>query len=173
MKFIYDTIKTRLLAELPTELPTIDHVRLWNNQVIRSQEGSEPNFPLPIVFIGFPEPIEFEAKMGGVSEAIVIIRLHIVLKLPLKEDFEFFTLKDSAFFAVNRLMGTDIDGSNFNPLVRSAETYDEDRNILYHFMQDYTTIWTDCSGSLDNSGIEFTPGTLSTPITVVDSVEDC
>jgi len=176
MKFIFDTIKAKLLADLPTLLLNGSHVDLWNDQLIMTEEGKGLLFPFPSVFIGFPEPIDFVGQVGGVSKAQnVIVRLHNITKQPQRTNFDFHTLKQLTFFSINGLMGTDTGDSlsNFSALQRISETYDEDKKLLYHFQQDYTTNWTDNSANIDNKGLTHSPANLDISAIFVSDIEDC
>jgi len=174
MKFIFETIKAKLLTDFTSLLPRDTHVDIWNNQLDKGQEGQFKQFPFPSVFIGFPESIEYIDQTQGVSQAEATIRLHIITKLAKQGDLSFFDFKDAIFFSINQLTAKDpVTTSNFTPLQRMAETYDEDRDVLYHFQQDYRTTWTDCSAQLDNKGITHQPSTLELNTIIVQSPDDC
>lgn len=73
-KIIYQTIENALLSILDeNQQPVINHVSLWNNQLLYAEE--EQPFNTPAVFIEFRD-IPWNILPHGRREALVTVLLH-------------------------------------------------------------------------------------------------
>lgn len=149
-KALYTAIKAQILSMVPE----CKFIAVWNNQVDKMQNGEDYSIPLPAIFVELPTntPCDVVGNNVRVFDPL-IIRFHIVddrldnMDGTLEENFEVFDLKQKNYAAF-QLFKTN-GSSSFNCTNESA---DEDHNNIYHFLQDFTTTWTDNQQNLPVGG---------------------
>lgn len=163
-KALYTAIK----AHIQTEIPEIKSIGVWNNDLEGQQDGKDYSFLCPYLGIEFPTDTPCEQVGNGVR---VFDPLNLVFHLidnrldnidgTMEENFEVFTLKQKIYLKF-QLFKTD-GSSSFNC---TSESADSDHNNLYHFMQTFTTTWTDRASNLPIGGYEDVPPHIAaiTPI---------
>ncbi len=138
MKVLYTDIKTRLEA-----LASLQHVALWNNQFIRSNNdnpelNTEQAFPYPCAFVHFFGDNRTSSSGGGAKRLDVDVRIYIALESYELEELELFTLADEV-----RVQLENWHTSNFTGLMYQAQrfNYDHDNVIVYEI--DFRTQFSD------------------------------
>lgn len=149
-KALYTAIKNQAIAELPE----IKFIAMWNNQVENMQNGEGYSVRLPALFIEFPASAQCDVVGNNVRvfDPLPLV-FHIVdnrldnIDGTMEENFEVFTLKQKvkAKFQLFKTNGSGV----FNC---TSESADNDHNNIYHFMQEFTTTWTDNQDSLPVNG---------------------
>lgn len=151
-KALYTAIKNQVIAEIPE----IQFIAMWNNQVEDMQEGKGYSTGLPALFIELPATAQCDVVGNNVR---VFDPLPLVFHLvdnrldnmdgTMEENFEVFTLKQKvkAKFQLFKTNGSGV----FNCTSESADNY---HNNIYHFLQEFTTTWTDCHDNLPVGGTE-------------------
>lgn len=133
MLTLYQEIRT----QIETAAPSVQHVRLWNNQVRLSDEGQQIPFQTPAVFIDFPL-ITWVQKGKGTQDSRFTVRVHIVFESfhtdENEEDLEVFTLRDEVFLALQDFKPTDA-----GKLMRISEQTDTNHTNLYVWVIDFET----------------------------------
>jgi len=165
-KSLYTAIK----AQITAELPEVYTVAMWNNQVEGIQDGSDESYRLPAIFIEFPDDAPCELVGNGIRVFDPFpITFHIVdnrldnMDGTMEENFEVFTLKQKVRlkFQLFKVTGS----GSFNC---TSETTDKDHNNVYHFLQVFTTTWTDQGTNLPIGGYEDTAPHTTTITPVID-----
>lgn len=139
-KIIYQTIENALLAILDeNQLPVINHVSLWNNQLLYAEE--EQPFNTPAVFIEFRD-IPWNILPHGRREAVVTINLHVVTDSRLgrwADAVEVFDLLDQINAALHGLTYSDEDGNGMDALTCLASSTDSSFDELQDNIETYAT----------------------------------
>ena len=145
-KIIYQTIRDALLAILDEDgLPLIQHVSLWNNQLLYAEE--EQPFLTPAVFIEFRD-IPWNVLQRGRREATVSVILHVVTDSRLGrwgDAVEVFTLLDQLNAALHGLTYSDELGNAMDSLTCISSSTDSSFDELQDNIEVYQTHITDCS----------------------------
>jgi hypothetical protein len=139
MKDFYIALKAYLLATVPS----IQHIRMWNNQLDFMESGEQIPFLFPAVFVDF-STIEF-SDVGDKWQTINLeMNLHICSELwndtDQEENLIVFDLKDEIYKALGQVK---IDNST--PLVRILEQTDTTHTNIYHYIQTWSFSITDNS----------------------------
>lgn len=139
IKQIYTDVVAKL--QLLKTAKVIKHIAVWNNQI--SNEGKEDAFNFPAVFLEFSEVTWLETKFVGIQtnvspqqKGVTILTVRIAYH-SLKDETEIFTnvldLIDAVRIALN---GT--EGTNYSPLLRSAERHDINHDNVSVWEIDFT-----------------------------------
>lgn len=159
-KIIYQTIKNALLSILDkNQQPVINHVSLWNNQLLYAEE--EQPFNTPAVFIEFRD-IPWNILPHGRREALVTINLHVVTDSRLgrwAEAVEVFDLLDQINAALNGLAYSDEYWNAMDALTCTMSSTDSSFDELQDNIETYTAHITDTS-AMHRYTIRATPPTL-------------
>ena len=135
----------QLISDTLRTLPAIQHIDLWNNQVLYAEE--EQPFPTPAVFVEFA-PVEWQHLLHGVKEAVLTLRLHVVTDSrvsPWSEAVEVFALHDHINATLHGLHATTADGSVVDALTLTQSTTDHDFAELQDNVEVYQCHVTDRS----------------------------
>lgn len=145
-KIIYQTISNALLAILDeNQQPVINHVSLWNNQLLYAEE--EQPFNAPAVFIEFRD-IAWNVLPRGRREAVVTVNLHVVTDSRLgrwADAVEVFDLLDQINAAIHGLTYSDENGKAIDALTCIASSTDSSFDELQDNIETYATHVTDTS----------------------------
>lgn len=145
-KIIYQAIETALLAILDeNEQPVINHVSLWNNQLLYAEE--EQPFLTPAVFIEFRD-IPWSILPHGRREALVTVNLHVITDSRLgqwADAVEVFDLLDQINAALHGLTYSDENGNSMDALTCALSSTDSSFDELQDNIEIYTTHVTDTS----------------------------
>lgn len=167
-----EPLYTAIKAQIKTEVPECKFIAMWNNQVERLQEGKDYSFLTPAVLIEFPVDAPCDQVGNGVRvfDPYPII-FHIVDNRldnydgTMEENFEVFRVKQKVYkaFQLFKTPGS----SSFNC---TSEGADNDHNNVYHFLQTFTTTWTDRQQNLPVGGYEDLPPHTTTITPVIGPV---
>lgn len=145
-KIIYQTISNALLAILDeNQQPVINHVDLFNNQLLYAEE--EQPFNTPAVFIEFRD-IAWNVLPRGRREAVVTVNLHVVTDSRLgrwADAVEVFDLLDQINAAIHGLTYSDENGKAMDALTCIASSTDSSFDELQDNIETYATHVTDTS----------------------------
>lgn len=145
-KIIFQTIENALLSILDeNQQPVINHVSLWNNQLLYAEE--EQPFNTPAVFIEFRD-IPWNILPHGRREALVTVLLHVVTDSRLgrwSEAVEVFDLLDQINAALHGLTYSDENGNAMDSLTCTLSSTDSSFDELQDNIESYTTHVTDTS----------------------------
>lgn len=145
-KIIYQVISNLLLALTDeNEQQLINHVSLWNNQLLYAEE--EQPFNTPAVFIEFRD-IPWSILPHGRREALVTINLHVVTDSRLgrwSEAVEVFGLLDQINAALHGLKYADEHGNAMDALTCLSSSTDSNFDELQDNIEVYSTHITDTS----------------------------
>lgn len=161
---LYTAIKAQIFAQIPE----CKFVAMWNDQVDRMQEGKDYSFQSPAIFVELPDEAQCDQVGGGVRVFDPLpITLHIVdvrldnMDGTMEQNFEVFTVKQKCYgsFQLFKTPGS-------SPFNCTSETTDKNHNNIYHFLQVFTTTWTDQQQAAPIGGFEDLPPhtTTITPI---------
>jgi len=155
VKSLYQDIRNKL----ETDISGI-HVRLWNNQILYSDEGQQIPFNFPAVFIDFPV-IEWGQMGKGIQNADrLVVRLYICSQSyntsENEEDLEIFDLRENVFYSVQDLKPTDA-----GKLQRVAEQTDPKHTNIYVWVMDFITNYQDRVAENPRNSQEATIETLT------------
>ncbi|MCQ2298739.1 MAG: hypothetical protein MJZ81_01240 [Bacteroidales bacterium] len=145
-KIIYQTISNALLNLLDeSQQPVINHVSLWNNQLLYAEE--EQPFNTPAVFIEFRD-IAWNILPHGRREAVVTVNLHVVTDSRLcqwADAVDVFDLIDRINATIHGLTYSDEDGKAMDALTCIASSTDSSFDELQDNIETYSTHVTDTS----------------------------
>lgn len=145
-KIIYQTISNALLAIFDeNQQPVINHVSLWNNQLLYAEE--EQPFNTPAVFIEFRD-IAWNVLPRGRREAVVTVNLHVVTDSRLgrwADAVDVFDLLDQINAAIHGLTYSDENGKAMDALTCIASSTDSSFDELQDNIETYATHVTDTS----------------------------
>lgn len=141
MRDLYEDIKTRL-EELITS-GDIQHVALWNNQFIRSNDNNSDNnteraFPYPCCFVHFFGDNTRSSSGGGAKRLDVDIRIYIGFESYEFEDLQIFDTADTVREHLEN-WNTDVMTGLYYQAQRM--NYDHDNVIVYEL--DFKTQYSD------------------------------
>lgn len=153
MKTLYQAIST----QITTEVPEVTHVKLFNNQFNRMEQGEEQAFPVhEAVFVEFVSPIPWRTKREGIQEADLTVRIHIGFESLLLEDLTVFDRKSAIHEALQGFKD-----NYFTAFVRVSETQDTDHSNYMVWTIDYQTTYTDISTYTRRNFVEANVTTLT------------
>ena len=157
-KIIYQTIENALLSILDeNQQPVINHVSLWNNQLLYAEE--EQPFNTPAVFIEFRD-IPWSILPHGRREALVTVILHVVTDSRLgrwSEAVEVFDLLDQINAALHGLTYSDENGNTMDSLTCTLSSTDSSFDELQDNIESYTTHVTDTSAYKTGETVQASP----------------
>lgn len=145
-----------IMEHLQTSVPTLQFVRIWNNQLDDEADGKMYDFPKPAAFIEINSPNPHNPLGGGFSQADLEVTVHLVTEDYDMADgtFEQFTQPYDLKAQINAAL-TNYQPTQCSSLMRKSETQDYNHTNLYHYIITYI-----CS-LIDTEGV---PGeTLSDP----------
>lgn len=171
-------MEKELLSALKTLLVTILNndsqpcwIAMWNNQVEKLKQTDEEGNPLypinlPGIFLEIEAPTDIQQLGNGVQLYDFRFNLHIVDNQAdagdeegVDQNMAIFDIKKSVF---TLLQGQWVD--KFGQFVRVSEIQDYEHNNVYHFIQSYTSNYTDWTMNQPVNGISYGP-----PINLQDS----
>lgn len=165
-KIIYQTISNALLAILDeNQQQVINHVSLWNNQLLYAEE--EQPFNTPAVFIEFRD-IAWNVLPRGRREAVVTVNLHVVTDSRLgrwADAVEVFDLLDQINAAIHGLTYSDENGKAIDALTCIASSTDSSFDELQDNIETYATHVTDTS-ALRRHTLTATPPDIEITVSV-------
>ena len=139
MKLFYQELREQI-----EQNTTVQHVRLWNNQINLSEKGEQIPYQLPGVFIDFPN-IEWATLSKGTLTCTLITRLYIVFESfttdENEEDLDMFDLRDEVYLAV-----TNFKPTQSTKLMRTTEQTDPNHTNTYVWTMDFTCQYNDIAG---------------------------
>lgn len=145
-KIIYLVISNLLHALTDeNEQPLINHVSLWNNQLLYAEE--EQPFNTPAVFIEFRD-IPWSILPHGRREALVTVNLHVVTDSRLghwSDAVEVFDLLDKINAALHGTTYIDVKGNAMDALTCVSSSTDSSFDELQDNIEVYSTHVTDAS----------------------------
>lgn len=157
-KIIYQTIENALLAILDeNQQPVINHVSLWNNQLLYAEE--EQPFNTPAVFIEFRD-IPWNILPHGRREALVTVILHVVTDSRLgrwSEAVEVFDLLDQINAALHGLTYSDENGNAMDSLTCTLSSTDSSFDELQDNIETFSTHVTDTSACKKGETVNASP----------------
>jgi len=160
LKDFYISLRDRITENVQD----IDHVKVFNEQLLSLEAQTENPFPFTAVFVSFDE-IEWENLSYGIQEGTLNFTLKIVTEFYIDNqynedsmDLDVFDLKSEVFKAVNGLTGYSVNGA-FSNTSRVSELTDNNHDSYYMYNQTYTVYLKDYSGCKDK--IEIPAGTVS------------
>lgn len=118
-KTIYNTIATAL-----ANVPEVQHIGLWNNQLQYIEE--EQPFNTPAVLVEF-DTIQWRERLHGVCEAEVTIKLHVVSDSRVgawADVIDVFDLLDTINATLHGLHHVETNGSVMDALTLTTSTTD-------------------------------------------------
>lgn len=157
-KIIYQTIENALLSILDeNQQPVINHVSLWNNQLLYAEE--EQPFNTPAVFIEFRD-IPWNILPHGRREALVTVILHVVTDSRLgrwSEAVEVFDLLDQINAALHGLTYSDENGNAMDSLTCTLSSTDSSFDELQDNIETFSTHVTDTSANKKGETVHASP----------------
>jgi len=156
MKVFYQEIRKQI-----EDNTSVQHVRLWNNQINLSEKGEQIPFQFPAVFIDFPY-MQWSQVGKGVQTCQLTIRLYIVFESFItaenEEDVEIFDLRDEVYLAV-----TDpaFVPTNAKMLMRISEQTDPNHTNTYVWTMDFNTTFTETIGITPRGNVSAEINTLN------------
>jgi hypothetical protein len=136
MKALYLALRSRIETET-----SVQHVRLWNNQVNLANQNEQIPFLFPAVFIDFPT-IEWTQLSKGKQNSTLIVRVYIVFESfhtnENEEDVAVFDLRDEVYLALQNYQP-----SMSSALIRVAEQTDINHTNMYVWQMDFSCSFTD------------------------------
>lgn len=162
MKQLYLELKARLEAQVPE----INFIAMWNNQLQDLIDGKNYAFRQNAVLIEFVAP----TPIGGVGNNVQMyepleVKLHIIhLQYDAKDgtmdnNLDVFDFKQKIYKAIQLFQG-----SKTSVFDRQSEEQDYDHSNLYHYIQSYFIALTDDAMPLPINGTDYEPP-LTTEIT--------
>lgn len=164
MKDLYLELRAQILAAATS----VQHVRLWNNQVNLIDNNEQIPFPFPAVFIDFPT-IEWIDRGKGTQGSRLLVRLHLIYESfhtsENEEDLAVFDFREEVYLAVQ-----DYKPSFSGKLMRLQEETDTQHTNMYHWIMDFETEYSDNTAQFPRGGVDATVSTLViTKDVVIDS----
>jgi len=141
MKELYLSIKARL------ELMATDikFIHVFNDQFNQLAAGESYSFPMPCVFIEFPNDQNLQQLGAGYQiYNPLTIAIHIghnqldAADGTIEQNLNIFDVKQAVYAALQKFTPT--GASQF---IRTSETQDYAHTNVYHFIQTYTTTYID------------------------------
>jgi hypothetical protein len=128
------------------------YARIWNNQ-LRIKKEDIYAIPYPCAFVELVSPINYDRILNGLSEADLIIRIHLAHEFydaqdgTFEQDLLIFDLRDKIVTLL----------SNYQPtacgvMFLNAEQQEYDHDNVYHYIIDFKC------GFIDSKGSPYDPG---------------
>jgi hypothetical protein len=148
MKELYLLLK----AYLEVSVPALKHVRLWNNQLVYQEAGTQIPFAYPAVFIEF-QNVEYTDLQNFQQSANMDLVLHICNEVwntsSQEEQLDIFDLKDDIFKAISQIK-LGLAGN----LTRTREFPDIEHTNIYHLQQHWSVTYAETSANRPTQIIE-------------------
>lgn len=153
-----------LQQHITNSLPTVQTVRMWNNNVNMLIGGNDSVYALPAVFVEFPDEIKWDQLGNGIQIVDpLIVKFHVIEDFYDAQDgtqdqnLEIFSLTDALRDCLQDWMPSTLTINSggfytkyagtynlpFGVFTRSKETQDKNHSNVYHFIQEYYTTWVD------------------------------
>ncbi len=146
MKEFYQELRQQI-----EDTTTVQHVRLWNNQIDLFEKGEQIPFLFPAVFIDFPS-IPWLQIGGGEATSELMTRLYIVFEsfatAENEEDLAIFDLRQEVYLAVQ-----DFKPTQSSKLQRINEQTDPNHTNVYVWVMDFISNYTDPTAAFPRGGI--------------------
>jgi hypothetical protein len=141
MKELYLLLK----AYLETSVPTLKHVRLWNNQLEYMEAGIQVPFAFPAIFIEF-QNVEYTDLQNFQQQAEMDLILHICNEVwntsNQEEQLDIFDLKDEIFASMSQ-----IKLGKGGSVTRVREFPDNEHTNVYHLQQHWRVTYAETSAN--------------------------
>lgn len=137
-----------VMTQLRIQVPALQTIRIYNDQITREKEGRYPNYAKPAAFVEVLNDIEWNNLEGGVSAADLGFRVHIVHEFydaqdgSFEQDLEVFDLRDSVIAALMLYEPTACSA-----MQKTTEVPDYTHDNLYVYMIDFVTHFIDDKGA--------------------------
>ncbi|MFX1704587.1 hypothetical protein PV783_11570 [Chitinophaga sp. CC14] len=158
------------------EIPALQFIRVWNNQIDYEKSGEQYNFPKPAAFVETLQGLLWDTLALGVSSADLIFRIHIAHEYydaqdgTFEQDLVVFDIRDAVIEKLQLFKPT-----GCGPMTKILEEQDYEHDNIYHYTVDFAVNFIDTKGSpLDpDSGKLITkdpPTGLQIQLNVVDNI---
>jgi hypothetical protein len=140
------SIITELVDLIKAEIPEFFAVGVWNNQLQAMADGVGYEVPMPSLFVELQNPNNVQQLGMGVQLYELYVVIHIChanynnVGDMIDADLEIFDLKQKVFELIQR-----VELTKCCELVRIAEDTDINHDTVVHYIQTYTTNFTDFS----------------------------
>lgn len=127
--------------------------RIFNNQLVREQEGKQYAYEKPCVFVEVINKSKYDQLGEGFQSSDIGFRLHLVHEEydtgdgMMDQNINIFDLRDKVVRTLSLYEPT-----GCGPLTRVGEDQDYDHSNLYHYMIDFVCNFTDSRGSKWDQG---------------------
>lgn len=127
--------------------------RIFNNQLVREQEGKQYAYEKPCVFVEIINKVKYEQLGEGFQSADLAFRIHLVHEEydtadgNMDQNLNVFDLRDKVVLALSLYEPT-----GCGPLTRIGEDQDFDHSNIYHYQIDFVCNFTDSKGSKWDQG---------------------
>lgn len=148
---------------LLSKITSVQYIRLWNNNLEMLLEGKDEPYQLPVIFVEFPDNIQWMQIGNGCQEADIDIKLHIVTQFydamdgTVSQDLFALKMAQDVYKAFQDWMPSTVTiptegqyaayAGTYNVpvgvMVRSGDEQDKNHGEVYHFIQTYTTTIVD------------------------------
>ena len=128
---------TNLNTYIQAEVPAIQHIALWNNQIKRINQESV--FAFPALFIAFPT-VQYLDYPNGQQLADINVEFYLCTNTLDAESLEMFTVADTLHKALQNYSAT-----NTGPFSRHSLNTDTDHENIYTLIINYTCTAVDTS----------------------------
>lgn len=153
MKLLYQELRAALESGT-----SVQHVRLWNNQVELSEKKEQIPFQTPAIFIDFPS-IEWSTIGKGKQNAQLMTRLYCVFESfatdENEEDLQVFTFRQEVYLVAQKFKATQTGSFQ-----RVSEQTDPNHTNLYVWIMDFTSTYTDIDAEDPRGGVDTQINTL-------------
>jgi|GEM_PF-2294246 len=156
----FTSLKTKIES-----IASIQHVRMWNNQLDTLFNGESYMFPFPAVFIEFDTSQIQQLGEGRQLYNPLIFKLHICNwqldagdDATFEQNLEIYTLKNTVYTYIQKFQPGLTDENNpAGSCIRILEEQDYSHKGVYHYIQTYKTTLVDYQMTEPVNGGEFDP----------------
>ncbi|CAB4136092.1 hypothetical protein UFOVP579_19 [uncultured Caudovirales phage] len=136
-----------IMEKLTNDVPALNFVRIWNNQLSDETDGKTYDFPKPAAFVEISTPNQHHPLGGGFSQADLEVIIHLVTEDYDMTDgtFEQFTQPYEIKALINAAL-TNYQPTQCSSLMRKSESQDYDHTNLYHYQITYICALIDTEG---------------------------
>lgn len=137
------SVLRELKAQLK-EIPKLQTVTLWNNQIQHKADGQTYLYAVPAAFIEVVPNASYATIGEGFKNADIAFRIHLESVFydaqdgSMDENFEVFDYRD---LIQDKLEGLKLDGLSI--LVMNTEAQDYDHTNIYHYTMDFIANFTE------------------------------
>jgi hypothetical protein len=145
------------LAAIPVQNQDLQnttlYTRIFNNQPKLQSTGKIQAYPLPAAFVEVISPARYNRLLNGVAESDIVFRIHLqhwftdAQDGTFDQDLPIFDLRDAVIGCLANHRPT-----NCGNLCFTAESQDYSHYNTYEYLLEFTTAFTDGTGSPYNTG---------------------